>query len=835
MLQRARRQAGLSQQELAERAGLSLRGIADLERGVRRAPYPTTVRQLVEALGLDETARAGLIAAAQPHVPTDGLVHVEPTLPLPLSSFVGRGHEIAAVQDLLNTARLVTLTGIGGIGKTRLALEVARASPYAVFVDLAPLIDGGLVPAAIAGALGIREQPGVPLLELLSSYLASRDRLLVLDNCEHLVQAAAELAEALLHTCARLRILATSRERLGVAGERTWQVPALSVPEPEEPIESLQACEATCLFLQRAAAVRADFSLTPENGPIVASLCRRLEGIPLAIELAAARVNVLAVDQIAERLDDAVRVLGRGTRTAPARQQTLQATFEWSYGLLSEPERLLLARLSVFVGGLTLEAAEAVCSDHATDQHLPAGRLQPEHILDLLGQLADKSLVQAESASYGGLRYRLLEPLRQFAAQRLVETGGADMLRERHARWFAALVAEAASHYHGPKEAVALEELEREHANIQSALDWRLQQPDQAAAARVANDLLWFWIRRNRVHEAQTRLEHLLDGFAAAGTPGQPELLWSAAVIAWLQGDFVSAWERFMAALDAARQGGDDNLVARTLSTASRIAIARGEYATAREFLEEGLPLARLTGDRWSEGRHLDGLALLAIDQGDLAAARQLLEHAANLARAEGDDWSLATILITLGDVARSERDHGRARRLYEEMLSLTAGLGTMLPSILHNLAHVAVHERDHDRALALFSESLLLFQRRGEQRGMAECLVGFACVAAAAGEHERAARFFGAAEAAFELLGVQLSPSNRADHSLGLAAAHAGCRDAEFATAYAAGRRLSLDEAAAEMLSVDPGTPGPPPPGRRRMEPRERNTGRGHAGTRGE
>jgi predicted ATPase/DNA-binding XRE family transcriptional regulator len=807
LLQRHRHAAGLSQLELAERAGLSQRGIADLERGVRRSPYPATVRRLVEALGLDEAERSALLAAAQPSESASSEPAAQtPTrsLPLPLSSFVGRERQVTEVKRLLEAARLVTLTGTGGIGKTRLALEVARASADAVFVDLVPLVDGALVPAAVAAALGVREQPKVPIQELLSSHLASRDVLLVLDNCEHLVQAAAELAEALLAACPRLRILATSRERLGVPVERHWPVPSLAVPGPDAPIERRHESEAVRLFVERASAISPAFSLTPETGPSVAAVCQRLDGIPLAIELAAARVNVLSVEQIAERLDDAVRLLVAGSRTAPARQQTLRATLEWSQALLSEPERLLLSRLSVFAGGWTLEAAEAICGDDVTGPSLSAPRLERGRILDLLGQLVDKSLVLVAPEADGTPRYRLLEPLRQFAAEGLGQQAAAT-LRERHAHCFAELVAAAAGQYHGPGEGAALNRLEREHANIQAALDWLLERDGQPDAAGLARALVWFWILRDHWSEARIRAERMLAGLPPdADLSSHADVLLVAGNIAFNQGDFASARQWGDASLAAARQLGEPGRLAYALLLAGGLSTSRGEYAAARALFEEGLPLARGAGTRWAEARHLGSLALLALEQGNCREAVELLRSSLELARAMGDAWSQAAVLNTLGDVARSQAEYAQARHLYEQSLALVEGLSTdRRASVLHNLAYVAVHERDHDRAAALFGESLRLYQRAGDQRGVAECLAGLACLAAAFGQHERAARLFGAAEAACQALRVQLSPSNRVDCARGLAAASAGTSRAAFAAARDAGQALSLDEAVREALSL--------------------------------
>jgi non-specific serine/threonine protein kinase len=637
---------------------------------------------------------------------------------------------------------------------------------------------------------------------------------LVLDNCEHVLQSCAQLVEVLLRTCRGLRILATSRERLGVAGETSWRVPSLPIPAADASMDRILESEAVGLFLARAMAVSSNFSptLTPQTAASIAMLVRRLDGIPLAIELAAARVNVLSVEQIANRLDHAVRLLVGGSRLAPARQQTLQAAFEWSYGLLSEAERLLFARLSVFSGGWTLAAAEEVCGEEASEHAMPAPPLDRERILDLLAQLIDKSLVLSEAGAANELRYRLLEPVRQFAAECLVQQDAAAMLTERFARWFADLVAKSAAQYHGPNETAALERIEREHANVQAALDWLLDQPSRRDDALcVAQGLWWFWAARDHWTEASGRLTRLLDGLTAdTGETPELDLLWMAGSIAWMRGDLAPANRLIDQCVIAARQHHRTGVLARVLGIAAQLAAARGDYPTARQLCEEGLPLVRETGPRWSEARYLDALALLALEQGDFEEAARWLTSSLDLSRAMGDAWSEAAALNKLGDVARAQSDYVHAGRFYEETLLRLESQGDELrASVLHNLGYVAIADGDQARATALFTHSLKLCQARGEQRGVAECLIGFACLAAAIRQHELAARLFGAADATFESLGTELSPSNRLDKSRGLDIARSGDPQA-FATAYAAGQALSLDEAVRDAFAIGPSCESP-------------------------
>lgn len=731
--------------------------------------------------------------------------------PLQLTSFVGREAELTELAHLVGTTRLVTLTGAGGIGKTRLALEVGRGvaeqfSDKVWLVDLASLADARLVPQAVASVLEITEQPRRSLIDVLTDGLRSRALLLVLDNCEHLVHSCAELAQRLLQHCPDLRILATSREPLGVAGETTWRVPPLGLPERRSDLISavVAQSEAARLFAVRASAALPGFSLA-QHAATVARVCWQLDGIPLALELAAAWVRVLSPEQIAERLTDAPRLLSTSSRLAPARQRTLRATFEWSYSLLSEPERALLARVSVFIGGWTLETCEEVCGDDSRTASHTTGSLDRGRILELLGGLIDKSLVLAEPAA-DDMRYRMLEPLRQFALERLVEHDATSTMRRRHAQWFLAMATDAAREYHRPGEIAALERLEREHPNLQAAFDCLVELGDDATAARLALALWWFWISRDHWQEARTSPERLLDkSDLSVGAPSHAEVLSLAAVTAWLQGDFPRANRWVEKGLAVARQQAEPRPLAAVLTVAGQLTLSQAEYATSRQLFDEGLPLARAAGDYWNETRALDGLARLALVRDDLPEATRLLDACAKLAREVGDDWTLATVLNALGDVARGQGDYARAKHLYQKSLTLFGILANVgqRPSILHNLGYVALHERDFARSKELFGESLGLFQRFGERRGVAECLVGLAGIAAAAGRPDRAVRLFGAAEAAFEALGTQLSASNRADYSRHLAIARASMRPAVFAAAWTSGQQLPLQQAVDEALHV--------------------------------
>src|ERR671917_1439263 len=431
-------------------------------------------------------------------------VHPPHKLPSELSSFVGREEELAEVKRLLVNDRLLTLTGSGGCGKTRLALAVAREllegfEDGVWLVELASLADPSLVPQVVASTLGVREQPGRSLTETLSDYLSSKKMLLVLDNCEHLIEGCAELAEALLRSCPELRVLATSREALGITGEVAWPVPSLSLPDVRRlpDIESLPSYESARLFVERAAAVKPTFALTEQNASSVAHICYRLDGIPLAIELAAARTKVLSVEEIAARLGDSFRLLAAGSRTAMPRQRTLHATMDWSHQLLSQKERVLFRRLSVFAGGFTLEAAESICAGE---------ELQRNEVLDLLSHLVDKSLViMWEDRT--GTRYRLLETIRQYGKERLEEVGEAAHVRERHAGCYLAVAEEAEPELKGERQVTWLEPLETEHENLRVTMAWLLGRGESEEAARLGWALWLFWGIRTHLGEGRRAME----------------------------------------------------------------------------------------------------------------------------------------------------------------------------------------------------------------------------------------------------------------------------------------------------------------------------------------
>jgi predicted ATPase/DNA-binding CsgD family transcriptional regulator/DNA-binding XRE family transcriptional regulator/Tfp pilus assembly protein PilF len=812
LLRHYRAEAGLTQAALAERAGLSVRGLSDLERGARRLPHPGTMQRLAGALALGQAERAALLAAGRhTGVPSGGRPAGDrpaPALPVPLTSFVGRERELAEVRRLLGSVRLLTLTGTGGVGKTRLALELAHTLadtyPDGVWlVELASLGDQNLVPRAVAGVLGVPEQSRRALLDVLIDALRHRGLLLVLDNCERLVAACAALADSLLRVCPGLVILATSREPLGVAGETTWRVPSLALPDPEAPwsIERLMACEAVQLFLTRAGVVVPVFALTRQNAPAVAEVCRRLDGVPLAIELAAARVRVLAPEQIVARLEDHLRLLTGGGRTAPPRQQTLRATLDWSYDLLTEPERRLFERLSVFAGGWTLEAAEAVCAGDG---------IEPAAVLDLLTRLVDKSLVIAEPGAGGAVRFRLLETVRQYGLQRLAARGDADATLARHAAFFTGLAEELEPITVGPDWTARLDRLDREHDNLRAALRWLVDRGDVAGAQRLGGALALFWFLRGHRVEGRTWLAELL---ALPGGPARSatraKLLFGTGLIALHQGDHAAVRGPVEEALAVWRELGNRVRMAYALYVLGLLGWWRGDREKGSEWFRQGLETARAAGDRTVEAFNLRGLALVALDDGAYAEARERAEEALALA---SHPRSVSQALTILGDISYREGDWAKARTFLEASVARARELGEriLVRVALPSLAHVLIEQADYAQADALLTENLALARDHGDREGVRRGLEGFAHLAAAQGRPASAVRLVGAAAALREAIGAPLSPSERATRERWLASARDVLGEQASALAWAEGRAISLEQAMAHARSDgDDGSPG--------------------------
>jgi predicted ATPase/DNA-binding CsgD family transcriptional regulator len=707
-------------------------------------------------------------------------------------------------KRLLASARLLTLTGAGGVGKTRLALQVAAEvlgdySGAVWFVDLAPLQDGAFVPTAMARVLAVNEEPTRPLVETLADVLGARSVLLVLDNCEHLVTACAELADRLLRACPGLRILATSREALHIAGETTWRVPSLPLPEPSlTSPQQLQTSPAVQLFSERAAAVQPSFHLDEHNAAAVTEICRRLDGIPLAIELAAARTSMLSPEQIAARLIDRFAVLATGSRTAPIRHQTLRATIQWSYDLLIPTEQRLFERLAVFAGGWTLEAAEAVGSGDG---------IAPAAVLDLLTGLVDKSLVQAEPQADGTTRYRLLETVRQYAEEKLVDSGDAAAVRDRHRDWYLALAEDAVGGLSGPDQLTWLECLEAEHDNLRAALAWCQADPDGAdKEERLAGALGRFWRDRGYHREGFAWLTHAVRRRPGAVSGGRGRALNWAAVIAQ-HGELAheqqaALLEESVSVLRQVDAPAELSLALRHLWVNVKL-IQLGTPTVDAGLVEEALVIARGAGDQREIGWGLLFLTHVAINRGDLAGARRLVDEALTTLRGL-DPNSLLQALILLGRVALAQGEHARAETAFREMVERSHAIGdrVWLADAWLGLAGAVRARGDLAGARGCFRALVSELRAASSVHLLPRVLLGLAMLEAGAGQDRRAARLLGVFEASgghaagWPLEGFCLGPD--------LATLRARLAHEPFAAALAEGRTLTVDQALDEALPAD-------------------------------
>lgn len=678
-------------------------------------------------------------------------------------------------------------------------------------MELAPLSDEELVPKAVAEALEVAERPAQPLADTLAEVLRDRQLLLILDNCEHLLEVTARLVDKVLDSCPRLRILATSREGLGVEGEVRWPVPPLSAPERQRTpsSEELEAYESVRLFVERSRGREPSFSLKPHNALVVAEICRMLEGMPLAIELAAARVGTISVEQISERLEGSLELLTRGARTAVPRHRTLKGTLEWSYNLLSEPERKVFRKLSAFAGGWTLEASEAVGSCEGVEEG---------EVLDLLSGLVEKSLVVAKGSDEGGVRYRLLEPVRQYASGKLEESGEAEAAKRAHAQYFLALAEEAEPELLGPREAEWYERLEEEHDNIRAALSYSLEGAHPELGLRLAGAIWWFWHRHGHLREGLRWLE---EGLARGGGASAIARAKALGGIGWLtfgQADFdrmrQSATEGLSLSAEAGLEGNHRALFLNLLGHAS---CHNGDYEQATKLAEESLTLSREANDvqGMAESLHILGVASVW-RLGGQEQARAYFEEGLAISRGELGSASIGRALLnSLGLTFLLQRDLERATALAEEVAALSqeAGDRTLLPLPLNNLGWVALLRGDLERAEALHKESLALSKELGGSLHTFVFLEGLACDAGAKGEAERAARLFGAAQALREAMGLPLEPAMRPLEEPYLVEARSQLEETAWTEAWEEGRAMSMEAAIEYALSEEESSTMPPAP----------------------
>jgi predicted ATPase/DNA-binding SARP family transcriptional activator/DNA-binding CsgD family transcriptional regulator len=693
-------------------------------------------------------------------------------LPAQRTGFVGREREMLEVKRALAMTQLLTLTGTGGLGKTRLGLEVARdlvgAYPDGVWlVELAPLSDGKLVPQMVADALGVEERPGQSLAKALVDDLRKKQLLVVLDNCEHLIEEAAQLADVLLSSCPHLRIVATSREALGVKGEFVWRIEPLSVPDAPRASDrgangassagELERYDAVRLFVERARRHSPQFELGPKNAGAVAQICRGLEGMPLAIELVAARMDMLVAEQIAERLDHALGFLRSGIGATNPRHQTLRATLSWSFEFLGEAERRLFGRLSVFAGGFSLEAAESVGEGEGI------GR---SDVLESLLVLVDKSLVVAGPTGDRGARYRLLEPVRQYARERLEESGEAERARRRHGAFFLTLAEEAAPQFTGAQQQEWANRLEADHDNMRAALSWSLKREPETAL-RLAGALARFWEIRSHHLEGSRWIKAALRHSDHADRSVRAKALSEAGTFAWHRGDYEQATVFHGEALEIYRQVGDEANAAFALLCLGVQDLEQGEHERAKPFFEEALALSRELGYKRTIVYALHNLGEVARHTGHYEQARELGMEAVSVSQEMDDKWGTARNFVWLGIVTAYKGDY------YEE-------------------------------AARFLEEGFALIREVGDWEFVAYALDSFAVIAGAKGQGERAARLWGAAEALRKTIGAAIHPTDRPDYDRSVAAVRSQLDEASWEAAFAQGMAMSAEEAAEYALSEE-------------------------------
>ncbi|MGA8310447.1 MAG: protein kinase [Terriglobales bacterium] len=734
-------------------------------------------------------------------------------LPTQRTGFVGRENEVAAAKELLlrQDVRVVTVTGPGGIGKTRLAVQVASGLvehfPGGIhFIPLSSISDPGLISSAIVQAMGIREAKGQSPLQLLNQHFQDSlgaPILLLLDNFEHLIQAAPMVAR-LLAIGPNLKILVTSRAALHVYGEHEFPVPPLALPDAlaMPPIEVLAQYPAVALFVARAVAVKPDFELNQENATAVAEICARLDGLPLAIELAAARVKVLSPSSMRTRLTSRLQLLTGGARDMPERQQTLRAAIDWSYDLLSEAEQRLFRRLSVFVGGCTLEGAEAVC-DTKSDLDLD--------LLDGMASMVDKSLVQRVEQAKGEMRFVMLETIREYALEKLEASGEEASTKRVHAAYCLVLAEEQAAEQSGTEGAEWLERFTLEHDNFRASLEWLTATGDADWGLRLGTALFRFWEMREYLAEGRDRLGKLLKlPGAAAPTKARARALFAAGVLAIEQGDYASSDALVRESLEIARQLGDKQGAAVSLNALAVNARDQGDVAVARSLFEESLALWRESGDQKAVARSLSNLANVVKLQGDYAGARALYAECLSIFRGLQDHAGVAWSLNYQGDVARDQGESEAARALYEQGLAIFRELGDRwgIAGTLADLGSLAREQGNYPAARSRYQESIRIFQELDHKRGIARLLECFAGSAAAQLEAERSLRLAGAAAALRQNIGAPLTPTEQAKLEASLHPARRALTNTADVTAWLEGWALPVDKAIEEVLMPEAASP---------------------------
>ena len=760
-------------------------------------------------------------------------------LPIQRSLMIGREKELKAVIEMLlrDDVGLLTLTGPGGTGKTRLGLQVAAELidhfEDGVFVaNLASTGDPDLMPSAVAQALGVKEATNRPILESLKDYLKDKQMLLVLDNFEQVVSAAPIVAD-LLGCAPNLKVLVTSRETLHIYGEHDFPVPPLTLPDPKHlpSLERLSQYESVRLFIERAASAKPSFAINNENAPAVAEICYRLDGLPLAIELAAARIVILSPQAMLSRLQSTLKLLTGGARDLPVRQQTLRGAIEWSYDLLDKGEQMLFRRISVFVGGFSLEAAEAVCN---ADNDLSLD------LLDGVSSLVKKSLLRQadDHDGIGEPRFIMLETIREYGLERLAESGELDIMKRHHAAFFIALVGDPYTEFNTSSRMTWIGRIDGDYENVRAVLEWGSSQPGQEESMLwLASSMFWYWNYRRVFAEGRAWLNGVLSRTPREHTAVTARALFAAGFMSFLQGAYGAARSLLEESIAIWREVGDKQGLAYSLHPMGMTALARGDYLAAREFLEESVALFREVVDGYGLALALFSSGDVALVQGNDTAARAYYEESVKLYRVLDDDWGVTLPLTSLGRLAWVQGDYETARRMVEEALAIRREtdswlIGISLASLadiarcqghleestelsqeslsvfkelgdasgvawsLQNLGYAVQYGGDYERATAYFREALALRMEQDSKEGVLLCLAGLAEVAIGLGDKERAATLFGAADGLLGALGLRISPADLAIYERDKGSTRAAVGEEEFARLAGGGGALSMEEA---------------------------------------
>ena len=798
----------LTQQELADQVGCARITLRRIEAGALKPSRELAVI-LLQKLGAPEVELEAWIRFARglsgfPTTPTGSFPGKRLTnLPTLLTSFIGREKEQQEILDLIRKYHLVTLVGLGGVGKTRLSLQAAQEAfgmfPDGVWlVDLAPILDPLLVSRTTAVTIGLREEPQRPVIDVLCDFLAEKNLLLIVDNCEHLVDACAHMAEKILQHAPNVRIVATSREALGITGEVTYRVRSLELPNLKHlpPAGLLSRYEAIALFIDRATAADSTFRLMDGTAPTLAQICSRLDGIPLAIELAAAKLGVLSLSQISERLDDRFRLLTGGSRTAAPQHQTLQAAIDWSYDLLSPSEQTLFRRLAVFVNGWTLEAAEFICSDTGT---------QPEDILELLTQLISKSLVNREE-TINKPRYRMLETIRAYALKKLEASGEMKATCLRHLIFFGRMVDEAEHNFKGPNQAIWYSRLDSELDNLRVAMTWFRGVENAEIRLQFTAGLWRYWKNRGHTSEGRRHLNDILEDLLPGPdrqTSAYARALNAAGSLAYYEGDLAYSERSRKEALAIFENLNDKAGIANCLNGLGNTAISQGNYDAALQSYEESLAIRRELGDKWGIARLLGNLGLLAYFQIDYPQARSLHSESLALFRELQDEEGMANELVNLGDVVRHQSELSLAHSFYQESAVISAKLMDQwgLGYALMGMGDVALAQDDLPGASFLYRDCLIIFQRGADYSGLPFALESVAALAFARNKPEPATQLLGAADTLRRNTNSPLPPPNHAAHRKNLSLLREQLDASAFSFAWAKGQAMTIDRAVALAL----------------------------------